>query len=101
MSAQFLNYLAAELKADKNAACRRAIQRILAMVKKTMKLGSTVPKLKPNMPLATAGNLPEIEDRCGQRASDTLTNLPDISQRQYCEDRVLCLPVEAEFGRIS
>jgi hypothetical protein len=39
MSTQFLNYLAAELKADKNAACRRAIQRILAMVKKNYEAG--------------------------------------------------------------
>jgi hypothetical protein len=39
MSMQFLNYLAAELKADKNAACRRAIQRILAMVKKNYEAG--------------------------------------------------------------
>jgi hypothetical protein len=39
MKTQFLNYLAAELKADKNAACRRAIQRILAMVKKNYQAG--------------------------------------------------------------
>ena len=49
MSTQFLNYLAAELKADKSAACRRAIQRILATVKRNYEAGA-VPKLKPSMP---------------------------------------------------
>ena len=39
MPTQFLNYLAAELKTDKSAACRRAIQRILAMVKKNYEAG--------------------------------------------------------------
>jgi hypothetical protein len=34
MNADFLDQLAGQLKVDKNAACRRAIERILAMVKK-------------------------------------------------------------------
>jgi hypothetical protein len=34
MNANFLEQLAGQLKVDKNAACRRAIERILAMIKK-------------------------------------------------------------------
>ena len=33
MNTDFLDQLAGQLKVDKNAACRRAIERILAMVK--------------------------------------------------------------------
>jgi hypothetical protein len=39
MGIQFLNYLAAELKTDKSPACRRAIQRILATVKRNYEAG--------------------------------------------------------------
>jgi hypothetical protein len=34
MNTDFLEQLAGQLKVDKNAACRRAIERILAMIKK-------------------------------------------------------------------
>ena len=34
MNTDFLDQLAGQLKVDKNAACRRAIERILAMTKK-------------------------------------------------------------------
>jgi hypothetical protein len=34
MNTDFLDQLAGQLKVDKNAACRRAIERILAMIKK-------------------------------------------------------------------
>ena len=39
MSTDFLDRLASQLKANKSAACRRAIQRILAVVKKNLEDG--------------------------------------------------------------
>ncbi len=39
MSTDFLDRLANQLKVDKSAACRRAIQRILAVVKKNFEDG--------------------------------------------------------------
>ena len=39
MSTDFLDRLASQLRADKSAACRRAIQRILAVVKKNFEDG--------------------------------------------------------------
>lgn len=39
MSTDFLERLASQLKTNKSAACRRAIQRILAVVKKNLEDG--------------------------------------------------------------
>jgi hypothetical protein len=39
VNTDFLDQLAGQLKADKNAACRRAIERILAMLKKRCEEG--------------------------------------------------------------
>jgi hypothetical protein len=39
MDSDFLDRLAKQLKANKNAACRRAIQRILALMKKDYEAG--------------------------------------------------------------
>jgi hypothetical protein len=39
VSTDFLEHLASQLKVDKSAACRRAIQRILAVVKKNFEGG--------------------------------------------------------------
>jgi hypothetical protein len=39
VNTDFLDQLASQLKADKNAACRRAIERILAMLKKRCEEG--------------------------------------------------------------
>ena len=39
VSTDFLERLASQLKTDKNSACRRAIQRILAVVKKNFEDG--------------------------------------------------------------
>lgn len=40
MSTDFLDRLAGQLRANKSAACRRAIQRILAIVKKNFEDGN-------------------------------------------------------------
>jgi hypothetical protein len=47
VSTDFLDRLASHLRANKSAACRRAIQRILAVVKKNFEDGKYKSDLEP------------------------------------------------------
>jgi hypothetical protein len=64
MSTSFLDRLATQLKSNKSAACRRAIQRILDVVKKKSKMASTPANLRAKV---TSG----LWWKASKRASDS------------------------------